>query len=379
MKVPLLDLEAHHRPLSKEIEEAIHCVLQSQVFILGPEVERLERRIADYCGTRFAIGMSSGTDALLVALMALDVRPGDEVITTPYSFFATGGVVARLGARPVFIDVDPVSFNIDPAGIERAITPRTKALVPVHLYGQCAEMDPILKLADRYGLTVVEDAAQAIGAEYRGGRRAGAMGAIGCFSFYPSKNLGAVGDAGMVVTSDEGLADRLRVLRAHGAKPKYYHRLIGGNFRLDAIQAAVLDVKLNHLDGWTKRRQENAGRYRSLFHATGLVKEGHVELPVAAYDALGLAHGHIYNQFVIRTRDREGLRSHLQVRGVGTEVYYPVPLHLQECFADLGQQVGAFPEAERAANETLALPIYPELTMEQQEYVVRQIQEFYRR
>ena len=378
MKVPLLDLRAHHEPIEKEILDAVQGVLHSQVFIQGPEVERLEHRVAEYCGVRFAVGVSSGTDALLVALMALDIRPGDEVITTPYSFFATAGVIARLNARPVFVDIEPASYNIDPARVEEAVTPHTKAIVPVHLYGQCAEMEPILKLAGRYEVAVVEDAAQAIGTDYRDGRRAGALGDAGCFSFYPSKNLGALGDAGMVVTHNEALAERLRILRVHGAKPKYHHRLVGGNFRLDAIQAAILNVKFSHLDAWTQRRQEHAARYVELFTASGLVSDGRLTLPTEVYAGIGLGHGHIYNQFVIRVHDREKLRQHLTSVGVGTEVYYPVPLHLQECFRELGYRAGDFPRAERAARESLALPIYPELTPAQQEFVVERIREFFR-
>ena len=377
MNVPLLDLGAHHGPIETELLQAMTRVLRSQSFILGPEVEALERAIAGYCGTRFAVGMSSGTDALLAALMALEVGPGDEVVTTPYSFFASAGVVARLGATPVFVDIDPSTYNLDARAVESAITERTRAIMPVHLYGQCADMDPILKLAARHDVRVVEDAAQAIGAEYRDGRRAGSMSEIGCFSFYPTKNLGALGDAGMVVTSDDVLAERLRILRAHGAKPKYYHHVVGGNFRLDALQAAFLNVKLPHLDGWTRGRQENAQRYGTLFRETGLVAQGAVTLPAAAYDEL--PHGHIFNQYVIRARERDLLQRHLRQRGIGTEIYYPVPLHLQECFAGLGLAAGAFPEAERAAKETLALPIYPELSREQQDTVVTAIVEFYRR
>jgi dTDP-4-amino-4,6-dideoxygalactose transaminase len=375
MKVPLLDLKAHHDPIEAELLDAIARVLRSQTFILGPEVEALERRVAAYCGARFAVGVSSGTDALLIGLMALGVGPGDEVITTPYSFFATAGAVARVGARPVLVDIEPATFNIDAGRIERAVTPRTRAIVPVHLYGQCADMAPVLDVAGRHRLAVLEDAAQAIGAEYRDGRQAGTMGAIGAFSFFPSKNLGALGDAGMVVANDEGLGERLRILRAHGAKPKYYHRIIGGNFRLDALQAAVLGVKLNHLDGWTKRRQENARRYETLFSELGLTRGGAVTLPPAVYD--GASRGHIYNQFVIRARRRNDLKAFLAGRSVGTEIYYPVPFHLQECFQYLGHKEGDFPEAERAARDSLALPIYPELTPEQQAYVVDQIRAFY--
>ena len=375
MKVPLLDLKTHHDAIEAELMDAVRRVLHSQVFILGPEVEALERRIAGYCGTQFAVGVSSGTDALLVGLMALGIGPGDEVITTPYSFFATAGTIARLGAVPVFVDIDAKTFNIDASRVERAVTSRTRAVLPVHLYGQCADMAALLDVAERRHVAVLEDAAQAIGAECGDGCRAGSLGAIGAFSFFPTKNLGALGDAGMVVTNDAALAERLRMLRAHGAKPKYYHRLIGGNFRLDALQAALVNVKLNYLDGWTKRRQENARRYETLLAQAGLTASGVVEPPAMAYPECG--GGHIYNQFVIRARRRDELKAFLADRGVGTEVYYPVPFHLQECFAYLGHKVGDFPESERAARDTLALPIYPELTPQQQEYVVDQIHRFY--
>ncbi len=370
MAVPLLDLKAQHEPLHKEIMVAIEHTVRSQAFILGPDVGSLEKRIAAYCRSRFAVGVSSGTDALLIALMALRIGPGDEVVTSPYSFFATAGVIARLGAKPVFIDIDPVSFNLDPARLDRACTSATKAIIPVHLYGQCADMAPILHLAEARGLAVVEDAAQAIGAEYRDGRRAGTMGAMGCFSFFPSKNLGAMGDAGMVVTSDPQLVERLKILRVHGSNPKYYHALIGGNFRLDSLQAAILNVKVNYLDGWTRRRQENAGRYAALFSQRGLVGPDRVRLPEPLYAASGVAHYHIYNQFVIRLPNRDRVLEALKKAGIGAEIYYPVPFHLQECFRYLGHKEGDFPESERAARETLALPIYPELTEAQQSDVV---------
>jgi dTDP-4-amino-4,6-dideoxygalactose transaminase len=375
MKIPMLDLKAQHGPIRTDLLRALEQVLDSQAFILGAEVKTLEERVAAYCQTAHAIGVSSGTDALLVALMALDIGAGDEVITSPYSFFATAGTIARLGARPVFVDIDPKTYNIDPAGIERAITPRTRAIVPVHLFGQCADMEPILKVAARHGLQVVEDAAQAIGTEYRDGRRAGSMGTLGCLSFFPSKNLGALGDGGMVVTNDAALAEKIRILRAHGSKPKYYHRLIGGNFRLDTIQAAVLLVKLNHLDGWTRQRQRNAARYRHLFEESDLLQQGTIQLPHEANRSAAAAHHHIFNQFVIRARDRNRLQEHLTREGIGSEVYYPVPFHLQECFRYLGHGKGDFPESERAALESLALPIYPELTEEQQRYVVERIRD----
>jgi dTDP-4-amino-4,6-dideoxygalactose transaminase len=377
VNIPLLDIDAQHAPIRGELMRAIEQVIRSGSFILGPEVEKLERRVASYCGTDHAVGVSSGTDALLVSLMALEITPGDEVVTTPFSFFASAGSIARLGARPVFVDIDPVTFNIDPGRIESAITSRTKAILPVHLYGQIAEMGPVLEIAERYSIRVIEDAAQAIGAEYRDGRRAGSMGDVGCFSFYPSKNLGALGDAGMVVTNDPELAERIRVLRAHGARPKYHHHVIGGNFRLDAFQAAVLNVKLDYLDGWTKKRQENAKRYVALFRMIDPGGAFQLGLPEAVYELEGLEHYHIYNQFVIRAWNRDRLREHLGGNGVATEVYYPVPLHLQRCFEDLGYRTGDLPEAEQAAEEVLALPVYAEMTEEQQKSVVDLIKGFY--
>lgn len=377
MGVPLLDLKTHHEPLHKEVMAAIEHTFLSQAFILGPEVGKLEERVASYCQTRFGIGVSSGTDALLIALMAIGVGPGDEVITTPYSFFATAGAVARLGAKPVLVDIDPKTYNIDPSKVGKAITSKTKAMIPVHLYGQCAEMTPILDLAQRHNLKVIEDAAQAIGSEYRDGRRAGSMGTVGCLSFFPSKNLGALGDGGMVVTNDQELAERIKVLRVHGGKPKYYHKMIGGNFRLDTIQAAVLNVKLNYLDDWTRRRQENAQRYETLFHQSGLVQKGKVRLPDPVYRDSGSKHYHIYNQFVLRVDKRDDLMAYLKQKGIGAEIYYPVPFHLQECFQYLAHKEGDFPESERAARETVAIPIYPELTLELQTEVVDAINSFF--
>lgn len=365
MQVPLLDLKPQYAVLRDRIRRAIDEVCESQHFILGPQVEKLERDIATYSQCAYGVGVSSGTDALLVALMALDIRAGDEVITTPYSFFATAGVIARLGARPVFVDIEPQTYNINPSLIEPAITPRTRAIMPVHLFGQCADMAPILDIARRYGLPVIEDAAQAIGAEYQG-RRAGSLGTMGCFSFFPSKNLGGFGDGGMVVTNDAELAERVRILRVHGSKPKYYHSVIGGNFRLDAIQAAVLNVKLQHLDAWTAGRQRNARFYDAAF----------ADLPLTRPAAV---RHHIYNQYVIRTPQRDALQAHLKDANIGTEIYYPVPLHLQKCFAYLGHKAGDFPEAESAARETLALPIYPELSQEQLDYVAQQVRAFFQR
>ena len=369
MKVPLLDLTAQYKSIRWQVRTAIDRVCESQVFILGPEVAALEREIASFCGAGHAVGVSSGTDALLVALMAAGLAPGDEVITSPFTFFATGGVIARLGARPVFVDIEAGSFNLDPDEIESKLSPRTKAILPVHLFGRCAAMEPILEIARKHGLTVVEDAAQSIGARDPHGRAAGTIGDMGCFSFFPSKNLGAFGDAGMVVTNDAKLAESLRILRVHGGKPKYYHKQIGGNFRLDALQAAVLRVKLSYLPLWTAARRDNAQRYRELFAGAGLGNQVKVPQDVP---------GHIYNQFVIRCADRDGLQAFLRMQNVETEIYYPVPLHLQECFANLAYTLGDFPCAEVAAKEVLALPIYPELSPAQQAYVVERIVDFYR-
>jgi dTDP-4-amino-4,6-dideoxygalactose transaminase len=368
MKVPLLDLKAQHSTIRSEIRAAIERVVESQQFILGPEVEGLEREIAAFCNARFAIGVSSGTDALLAALMAIGTGTGDEVITTAYSFFATAGVIARLGARPVFVDIDPKTFNLDSSAVGQKITSRTKAVMPVHLFGQCAVMDLILEIVKGKGIHVIEDAAQAIGARDKKERQAGTIGHIGCFSFFPSKNLGAFGDGGMVVTNDDHLAEMVGVIRVHGAKPKYHHSLVGGNFRLDALQAAILRVKLKHLTRWSEMRRNNASRYRSLFAEMELSK--YVSLPDDSP-------GHIYNQFVVRFVDRDRLQAFLRQKGIETESYYPVPLHLQDCFRDLGYRSGDFPNAEGAAGNSLALPVYPELTEEKQRYVVEQIQEFY--
>ena len=385
LHVPLLDLKPQYHALKAELDAALLEVAASQMFILGPATRALEEEVAAYSQARFGIGVSSGTDALLVALMALDIGRGDEVLTSPYTFFATGGTVARTGARPVWIDIDPVTFNIDVARlwdfvenrcevrdgtlVNRATGGIVKAIMPVHLYGQSADMGPIVNLANRYRLHVIEDAAQAIGAEYPGGHRVGALGDIGCFSFFPTKNLGAFGDAGLCVTNDEALAAKLRMLRVHGMEPKYYHALIGGNFRIDEMQAAVLRVKLRHLDEWHAGRQRNAAFYNSAFAAAGL--EGRVVTPVAQPGCR-----HIYNQYVIRVPERDRLRAYLAECGIGTEVYYPVPLHMQECFAYLGYQPQDCPESARAARETLALPIFPELTEEQLQHVVDSIAAF---
>jgi len=368
ISVPLLDLKAQYATIRDEVRAAIDRVADSQYFIGGPEVEGLEHEVAEYSQCQFGIGVSSGTDALIVSLMAIGIQGGDEVITTPYSFFATAGCIARVGARPVFVDIDPATFNIDPAGIAAAITDRTRAIIPVHLYGQMADMDPIMEVANQHGLYVIEDAAQAIGSEYRG-RRAGAIGHLGCFSFFPSKNLGGFGDGGMVTSNDPDLAHRVRLLRNHGAEPKYYHKIIGGNFRLDALQAAVLRVKLKYLDDWSAGRQRNAATYRRLFAETGIAD---LVMPVELPDRR-----HIYNQFVIRSSRRDAVMARLKEHKIGHEIYYPAPLHLQECFADLGYRAGDLPASERAAHETLALPIYPELTEAMQTGGVAAIAEAY--
>jgi len=361
-QVPLLDLGAQYRPLREELLAAVVRVCDSQRFINGPEVVALERELAAFIGVRQAVAVSSGTDALLVALMALGIGRGDEVITSTFSFFATAGCISRVGATPKLVDIDPATYNLDPAAVRAAVTPRTRAIIPVHLYGLCADMDPILEIARDANLAVIEDAAQAIGATDKG-RHAGSMGTVGCFSFYPSKNLGAFGDGGLVTSNDDGLADEIRLLRNHGAEPTYFHKRIGGNFRLDALQAAVLRVKLPHLAGWSAGRRANAARYRRLFEAAGLT--GRVGLPVAPPDR-----EHIYNQFVVRVPRRDVVRARLAEYGIGTEIYYPVPFHLQECFAALGHVRGDFPHAEAAADSTLALPIYAELTEPQQAAVV---------
>jgi dTDP-4-amino-4,6-dideoxygalactose transaminase len=365
MNVPLLDLKAQYATIKAEVDKAVAEVLESQYFILGPKVEQCEKSIAAYSNCSHAIGVSSGSDALLACLMAENIGAGDEVITTPYSFFATAGAIARLGATPVFVDIDPATYNIDPSQILSKVTARTRAIIPVHLYGQMADMEPIMRVASEHGLVVIEDAAQAIGAEYKG-RRAGSIGHYGCFSFFPSKNLGGAGDGGMVVTNDAKRAEKLRCLRSHGSKPKYYHKLVGGNFRLDAIQAAVVSAKLPHLDDWTAARQRNAQRYNRLFKDAG----SSIELPTVTTDR------HIFNQYVVQLSSRDELQAYLKQNGVGTEVYYPVPLHLQECFAYLGHKDGAFPASERAAKETLALPISPEITDLQARFVVDCVSEF---
>ena len=367
--VPLLDLSAQFESIRAEVIEAMTQVVESQRFINGPAVGELERAVAEYSGCLAGVGVSSGTDALLCSLMALDIGQGDEVITTPYTFFATAGSIWRTGARPVFVDIEPDTFNIDPAGIEAAVTERTRAILPVHLFGQMAEMDPIMEIAGRHGLAVIEDAAQSIGATYNG-RQAGSVGTTGCFSFFPSKNLGGMGDGGMVVTRDEELAAHLAVVRAHGSKPKYFHKWVGGNFRLDTIQAAVVLVKLRQLDSWSEERRQNAARYDEL-----LADVEPVRTPV-----IRQGNSSIFNQYVIRaSSDRDGLMAHLKERGIGCVIYYPKCLHQQECFASLGHSSGDFPVSEQAAQQTLALPIYPELSEEQLSYVAQSVREFYSR
>jgi len=388
MQVPLLDLKPQYEPLATEIQAAIARLCATQHFILGPAVKELEASLAAYCECRYGIGVSSGTDALLLALMALGIGAGDAVITSPFTFFATAGTIARSGARPLFCDIDPLTFNLDPAATaqllerecerragelsHRGSGTRVRAIMPVHLYGQLADMTALTEISQRYALKVIEDAAQAIGAADAHGRRAGSFAEVGCLSFFPTKNLGAFGDAGMCVANDAALAERMEVLRVHGGKPKYYHALIGGNFRIDELQAAVLNIKLPHLDGWTAARQRNAAFYEAALARAQLgdaVRTPHARPGVR----------HIYNQYVVRARERDALRRHLQSAGVGTEIYYPVPLHLQQCFAYLGHKAGDYPHSEQAAAETLALPIYPELTETQLQYVVDSIAAYYRR
>lgn len=383
--VPLLDLKPQYQAIKADIDAAIARVCASQMFILGPEVEALEKAVAQYSAAKFGIGMSSGTDALLIALMAYNIGPGDEVITASYTFFATGGTVARTGATPVYLEIDPKTYNLSPAAVERFINEqcdmsggllvnrktggKIRALLPVHLYGQMADMDPLMQIARKYGLKMIEDAAQAIGSEYPRNQRAGSFGEIGCFSFFPTKNLGGFGDGGLCTANDPEVAEKLKVLRVHGGKPKYFHSIIGGNFRLDEIQAAVLNVKLKHLDAWTAGRQRNAMFYDRAFAAAKLGDR--VSTPVALP-----GYRHIYNQYCVRVPERDKLRTYLAECGIGTEIYYPVPLHLQKCFEYLGYREGDLPESERAAKETLALPIYPELTSEQLQHVVDSIARF---
>ncbi|MGD1007484.1 MAG: DegT/DnrJ/EryC1/StrS family aminotransferase [Ignavibacteriaceae bacterium] len=397
MRVPLLDLKPQYKLLKKDIDEALIRVAESQYFILGAEVERMEQAFCEYLKCNYALGVSSGTDALLIALMALDIKPGDEIIVPSYSFFATAGVVSRLDAIPVFTDIDPVSFNIDPIEIRRKITKKTKAIIPVHLYGQSAAMDEIMEIANFKKIRVIEDAAQAIGSQFKDGKPVGTIGDIGCFSFFPSKNLGCFGDGGLVVTNDQELAKKLKILRVHGAEPKYYHKIIGGNFRLDAIQAAVINVKLPFLNKWSEKRRRNAETYNKLFvnarlsDGTGRISfdtRNPVLIPKAIYkpekgpkpgEVQLLSNYHIYNQYIIRVAKRDELRQFLTDNNIGTEIYYPLPFHIQECFLDLGYRLGDFPFAEEAANTSIALPIYPELGKEQIEYVVNKIKAFFKK
>jgi len=377
MQVPLLDLKSQYQSIKQDVLKVTNEIFESQYFIMGPRVVQLEQEIAAYCGVKHAVGVSSGTDALLISLMAAEIGEGDLVITTPYTFFATVGSIMRVGARPVFVDIDPDTFNIDPQKLEKLFhdmdaetRTHVKGVIPVHLYGQCADMEPIMAIAQKYDIVVIEDAAQAIGAEYKG-KRAGSIGDLGCFSFFPSKNLAAFGDGGIVTANSDDLHNKLAILRSHGAKPKYHHKMVGGNFRLDALQAAIVSIKLKHLDNWTHARQKNAARYNELFQDSGL--DEWVVLPTVTEDR------HIYNQYVIRLKkNRDQLRQFLQEEGIGSEIYYPRPLHLQECFADLVYKNGDFPVAEQAALQTLALPIYPELTSDQQDYVVSKIKAFFK-
>lgn len=371
-RVPLLDLKAQYAQIKDEIIPAVNEVMETQYFIGGPKLKAFEEHVADYCHVPYALGVSSGTDALILALMALDIQPGDEVIVPVYSFFATAGCVSRLHATPVFVDIDPVTYNMDPQKLEAAITDKTRAIIPVHLYGQVADMAAITQIAHKHNIAIVEDGAQAIGAEDANGNRAGTFGDIGCFSFFPSKNLGAFGDGGLVTTQDKNLLDKMTYLKNHGANPKYYHKMVGGNFRLDALQAVVLDIKLHYLDQWTKARQENAEYYKKGIQSRGL--DGDVITPTTVP-----GNRHIYNQFIIRSTKRDALLTHLRSKNIGCEIYYPVTFNNQECFSYLGYKKGQFPHAEKAALETLAIPIYPELTMEQKEYVLDSLEEFVKR
>ena len=368
MRVPLLDIPASYEKILQDVKKNINQVIQSGQFVLGPIVEELEQKIANYCDTKYAVGVSSGTDALLISLMAAGIREGDEVITTPFTFFATAGSISRLGAHPVFVDIKQDTFNINPSQIEKSITGKTRAIIPVHLYGQSADMNPILDIAQRNNLVVIEDAAQAIGSEYEG-RRSGSMGDYGCFSFFPTKNLGGFGDGGMVTMSSEDVYNQVKSLRVHGSNLKYYHQVIGGNFRLDALQAGVVLAKLAYLDQWTEKRRENAQTYNQLFKEKGIADQLILPLEVTPR--------HVYNQYVIRVKkNRDKLRGFLNENNIFTEIYYPLPLHLQDCFTFLGYKKGAFPESEKAANDTIALPIFPELSQEQLSFVTEKIDEF---
>ncbi len=385
MKVPLLDLKLQYNTIKDEIEKKALEIFESQYFIMGPEVTAMEEEFQNYLDVKNAIGVSSGTDALLIALMAIDIQPGDEVIIPTYSFFATAGVVSRMNAVPVLVDSDPVTFNIDPAEIEKKITSKTKAIIPVHLYGQSAEMDQIMEIARKHNIKVIEDGAQAISTQYKDGKCLGTIGDIGCFSFFPSKNLGCFGDGGLVTTNDDELGHKIKLLRNHGMEPKYHHKIIGGNFRLDALQAAVISIKLPHLNSWSEKRRQNAELYNRLFiekglaETTGIINFDHdnkVLLPKAVFkENADLVNYHIFNQYIIRVENRDAVREHLTKKEIGTEIYYPIPFHLQECYKELGFVKGDFPNAEFAADHSIALPIFPELSDEQIKFVVERIGE----
>lgn len=388
MDIPLLDLKAQYLAIKEEIDRKISEVVSSQQFILGAEVERFEKELAAYSQTDFAVGVSSGSDGLMVSLMALEIGEGDEVITTPFTFFATAGSIARLKAKPIFCDIDEISYNVSVEKLEELLENRysksgnsnLKALIPIHLYGQCADMAPILSLAKKFDFFVIEDAAQAVGAEYPmadGAKRAGSLGDLGILSFFPSKNLSGFGDGGMILTNDEKLASKIRLLRVHGGRDKYFYEILGGNFRLDALQAAILRVKLKYLDGWQQKRRERASYYDQLFEKSGLIEEDLVQVPEALYKESGIPNYHNYHQYVIRAKERDGLQEFMREKGIATAIYYPLPLHLQKCFSYLGYKEGDFPVSEKASREVLALPVYPELSSEQQDYIVSTISQFY--
>jgi len=389
MNIPFLDLKAQYKSIQEEIDQKILEVVSSQKFVLGSEVEALEQEIAAYCRTEYAVGVSSGSDALIISLMAFDLKENDAVITTPFTFFATAGAVARIKAKPIFCDIEEKSYNLDTEKLEEHLDSLAKnqdvlsikAIIPVHLYGQCVDMAPLLALARKYELFVIEDAAQAIGSEYPapdGIKKACSLGDVGILSFFPSKNLGGFGDGGMVLTDDDKLAQKLKLLRVHGSRNKYFYDILGGNFRLDALQAAVLRVKLKHLDDWQQKRREKASYYDRIFTDSDLVVEGYVQIPEALYRDSDAEYFHTYHQYVIRAKDRDKLREFLEEKGVNTAIYYPLPLHLQKCFSYLGYKEGDFPVAEKAAREVLALPIYPELSADQQDYIASSISDFYK-
>ncbi|MFW6131278.1 MAG: DegT/DnrJ/EryC1/StrS family aminotransferase [Candidatus Aminicenantaceae bacterium] len=389
MNVPLLDLKAQYQAIKEEINRKINEVIESQSFILGSEVQNFEKEMAEYSSAKYAVGVSSGSDALICSLMMLQIGPGDEVITTPFTFFATAGAVARLGAKPIFCDIERETYNMDPEKLKEVIESRgenkssskMKAVIPIHLYGQCVDMDPVLEVIKNHNIFIIEDGAQAVGAEYpsaKGVKKACTMGDVGILSFFPSKNLGGYGDGGMILTNNQELFHKLKLLRVHGAQNKYFHDLIGGNFRLDSIQAAILRVKLQYLEDWHQKRRENAQYYCQIFKDLGLAENGWVHTPVASYSDKGVKNYHIYNQFVIRVKKRDELQKYLKEKGIGTAIYYPVPLHLQKCFEYLGYKKGAFPVSEKASTEVLALPVYPELSKKQQDYIGSCISSFYK-